>query len=51
MMELRLAMATPIKKYHVEFAPGYSVDATEVDMIDSFTLMPGPLNLLFKRRF
>ena len=54
MMNLRMTLAQLVHTYDISFPESVTMDeakiAMERDMKDNFTLMPGQLNLVFKRR-
>ena len=49
-MEIRRVIAEVFTRYEVSFGPGHS-DAKFLDEgVDAFTLVPGPLELIFQKR-
>ena len=50
MTQLRLVLASIVKKFHVRFLPGDDGQSVLRDMRDQLTAKPGPLQLLFELR-
>lgn len=48
--EISYVMALIVSKYDIVFAPGKDPDQVWKDMRDEFTIVPGRLDLVFKRR-
>ena len=49
-MELRIATAVLVTNYDVTFAPNEDGSKLFKELRDTFTVAPGPLNLVFHRR-
>ncbi|OGM40935.1 putative cytochrome P450 oxidoreductase [Aspergillus bombycis] len=49
-MEIRRVLAEILTRYNITFAPDHSDDAFLDDTVDAFTVVPGPLKLIFQRR-
>ena len=48
--ELSLLVAVLVSKYRVRFPEGDDGSRVEDEMIDQFTALPGPLDLIFEAR-
>ena len=49
-MEIRVALALVLTEFDFEFAPGEDGHKMFTELLDFFTTVPGPLNLIFKQQ-